>query len=187
MMLPVIASSVASKHDAAMSAIRSALDDSPEEMNDYEREIVANIRDTGWQGTHVFPGEESPGFGYSTGFWVTVGIPEILICSLPGNVAQSILRYILEKADTGFVPPVGVAVADIMVGYDCYFFPIRKEGYEEYPLSSNWFYHGFDYPCLQLVWADEAGLFPWQPGFNEAFRNDQPDLSPEGWLAHLAN
>jgi hypothetical protein len=26
-----------------------------------------------------------------------------------------------------------------------------------------------------------------QAGFNERFREDQPDLSPNGWLAHLAN
>ena len=106
---------------------------------------------------------------------------------MPTNVAHSILQFILEKADSGFVPPVGVAVPDVMVGYDCYFFPIREHAYRDYPLSSNWFYQGIDYPCLSLVWPDEAGLFPWQPGFNERFRHDQPDLTPEGWQAYLAH
>ncbi len=170
-----------------MASNPTALDAPASDLNEYERKLVANVREYGWQGTHVGAGDEQPGFSYSTGFFVTAKIPEILIFSLSANVAQSILRYILEKADRGFVPPVGVAVSDVMVGYDCYFFPIAASGYDEYPLSSTWFYRGADYPCLQLVWTDAAGIFPWQAGFDERFREDQPDISADGWIAHLAH
>lgn len=174
-----------------MTDIPSALDRPSDGYNDYEKDLVANVREHGWQGTSVFPAaddeEPGPGFCYSIGFWRTASIPEILIVGLPMNVGHSVLARIHELAGEGFVPPVGVPVSDVMVGYDCFFFPIAPAAYGEYPLSANWFYGNEDYPCLQLVWTDEAGLFPWQAGFNERFRDDQPDLSPHGWRAHLAN
>ncbi|GAA0327403.1 hypothetical protein GCM10009087_42080 [Sphingomonas oligophenolica] len=170
-----------------MAEIPTALELPASALNDYERDLVADIRQHGWQGTHVCAGDDQPGFSYSIGFFLRAKLPEILIFSLPANVAHSILAHIFEKAADGYVPPVGVAVSDLMVGYDCYFFPIAATAYREYPLSSTWFYRGTDYPCLQLVWTDEAGLFPWQPGFNERFRDDQPDVSADGWIAHLAN
>jgi hypothetical protein len=166
---------------------RTALDDPPDGMNDYERKLVANVREHGWQSTYVGAGEDAPSFAYSIGFWASAAIPEILILSLPSDVSHSILAFIFEEAASGFAPPVGTAVSGVTPGYDCYFFPIGPAAYGEYPLSCNWFYRGRDYPCLQLVWADQAGLFPWQPGFDERFRNDQPDLSAEGWRSHLAN
>ncbi len=177
-----------------MTEIPCALDGPDDGFNDYEQKLVANVREHGWQGTSVFAtdGDEeeeeaAPGFCYSIGFWRTASIPEILILGLPVDVGHSVLARIHEMAGEGFIPPVGVAVPDVMVGYDCIFFPVAPAAYADYPLSANWFYGNRDYPCLQLVWPDLAGLFPWQAGFNERFRDDQPDLSPQGWLAHLAN
>jgi Domain of unknown function (DUF4262) len=37
----------------------------------------------------------------------------------------------------------------------------------------NWLLHS---PVLQLVWPDEAGLFPWHDDFDECLKNDQPSL-----------
>lgn len=170
-----------------MTDVPCAFDRSPDTFNKHEVKIVANIREFGFQGTHVCGGEDARPFSYSTGFWRMASIPEILILTLQARVSQSLFGHLFDRARDGFVPPVGVAVPDVMVGYDCYFFPISPTAYEDYPLSSNWFYGNRDYPCLQLVWADEMGLFPWQAGFNERFRDDQPDLSPDGWRAHLAN
>lgn len=170
-----------------MTDVPCAFDRSPDTFNDYEKKLVANIREYGFQGTHVCAGADGLSFSYSTGLWRMASIPEILILTLQANVSESLFRHIFDVAQHGFVPPVGVPVSDVMVGYDCYFFPVATAAYEDYPLSSNWFYGNRDYPCLQLVWADEAGLFPWQAGFNEQFRDDQPDLSPHGWLSHLAH
>ena len=170
-----------------MTDVPCALDRSPDTFNEHEKKIVANIREHGFQTTSVGAGTDTPSFSYTTGLWRMASIPEILIPTLQASVSHSLFHHIHRQAQHGFVPPIGVPVSDVMMGYDCYFFPIAASAYEDYPLSSNWFYGNRDYPCLQLVWADEVGLFPWQSGFNEKFRDDQPDLSPDGWLAHLAN
>ncbi len=172
-----------------MTDVPCALDRPIESFNDYEKKLVANVREHGWQGTNVFadPDEGKPGFCYSIGFWRMASIPEILITGLPVDVGHGVLRCIHEMAAEGFVPPVGVPVSGLLTGHDCLFFPITPQAYREYPLSANWFYGNKDYPCLQLVWPDLAGVFPWQSGFADRFIGDQPDLSPDGWQAHLAN
>ena len=68
-----------------------------------------------------------------------------------------------------------------------YLFPVAKAYYAEHFGWNRWFYAGDDFPCLQLIWPDRNGVFPWEKGFDETFREDQPDLSEHGWLTSLTN
>jgi hypothetical protein len=52
---------------------------------------------------------------------------------------------------------------------------------------SRWFYGGDAFPCLQIVWSDRDGRFPWQSGFDPALAGLQPDLTENGWLASLTH
>jgi hypothetical protein len=52
---------------------------------------------------------------------------------------------------------------------------------------TRWFYGGDRFPCLQIVWPDRAGVFPWEPGFDATFSNDQADLTEHGWQAAIAD
>lgn len=64
-----------------MTDVPCALDHPSDGYNDYEKDLVANIREYGWQGTSVFASAEDdetgPGFCYSIGFWRTASIPEL--------------------------------------------------------------------------------------------------------------
>ncbi|HEY2534440.1 MAG TPA: DUF4262 domain-containing protein [Xanthobacteraceae bacterium] len=48
-------------------------------------------------------------------------------------------------------------------------------------LTSRWFYGGDDFLCLQLVFPDTSGHFPWSSGSSEGFRTAQPDLTAGNW------
>jgi hypothetical protein len=48
--------------------ILTALDASPERLDQHEQKFVQRIREHGWLGTHVTPDDNGPGFSYTTGF-----------------------------------------------------------------------------------------------------------------------
>ena len=161
--------------------MRTALDSDPETLPPEDREFVEAIREHGWFNTRVLAEEGSPGFSYTTGFWLNRGLPEIILFSLPKETTHGIFWDLFRDLEKGAPPPTGIPVPGVFGNADAYFFPVAPEHSAEHLRWSGWFYGSDDFPCLQLVWPDRAGLFPWQEGFEERFRADQPDLSEEGW------
>ncbi len=65
---------------------------------------------------------------------------------------------------------------DLVEGYECEFRTVNPSHYDGLLNYGNWYYKGAPYPVLQLIWPDPAGLFPWEDGFDEGFRKEQPSL-----------
>jgi len=165
----------------------TALDASDDAFDDGERNFVSNIREHGWFRTNVFAEAEFPGFSYTTGFWVSLRRPEIITFSLRSETTHDIYWDIFRDARGGIEIPIGRRTNEIFANNPAYVFLVAKKRYPEYLGWSRWFYGGDDFPCLQLVWPDRAGLFPWDSGADEAFLSSQPDLTEDGWLASLAD
>lgn len=160
--------------------MRSALDVPGDGFSDYEKNLVSKIREYGWFCTNVLAEEDYVGFSYSTGFWVSLNHPELIVFSI-GDSAQDVLWEMFDAVKVGEQFPVGRRISGIFKGFDAFLAPVSKDRYAEYILSSRWFYGNEDFPCLQLIWPDTTGLFPWEPGADPKFADSQPDLSPEGW------
>jgi len=166
--------------------MRTALDMPTDELDQHEQNFVAKIRELGWFSTSVFEDEEGPGFSYSSGFWVNLGVPEVIVFSLGADIAHDVLWDIYRDTKGGRRFPTGARVSDIFATNDAVLLPVGKQHYAEYLGWSRWFYRGDEFPCVQLVWPDKAGCFPWQDGFAERFKGLQPDLSAEGWVKALS-
>jgi hypothetical protein len=164
--------------------MRTALDAPLDALDDHEKDFVSNIREHGWFRTSVFAEDGHVGFSYTTGLWLTLGFPEIIVFSLKTETAHSILWDVFRDVKSGKRPPIGKPT-DIFANMDGVLFPVDHEHYAEHLGWSRWFYGGDDFPCLQLVWPDTRGVFPWQPGAEERFREDQPDLTTKGWAAEF--
>jgi hypothetical protein len=162
------------------------LDANPDTFNKHERQIVADIKEFGWFHTSVYGEAKFEQFSYTTGFWVSSQTPEILTFGL-GKAAHSIFWHMFRQGKAGVKYPLSMRANDILADFPAILFPVAKKYYSEFPLSSRWFYRGEDFPCLQLVWPDLQGRFPWEQGFDESFLADQPDLTEHGWLHSLAN
>ena len=162
--------------------MQTALDVPASELDVHEKNFVANIRAHGWFDNGVMADDEGPGFSYTTGFWITLGFPEIIVFSLKQEIAHDILWDVFREAKSGRQISPGKYADNIFANGGAYFFPVAKQHYYDYLGWSRWFYRGDDFPCLQLVWPDTREAFPWQSGFEDRFRNDQPDLSPDGWI-----
>jgi len=164
----------------------TALDAPTEALDKFEQPFVAKIREHGWFDTAVSEDAEGPGFSYSTGIWVTAGQPEIIMFGLQ-KIAHDVLWSLFRDAVAGVALPLGQRTDQVFGNTAAYVFPVTKRLYPHHLGWSRWFYAGDDFPCVQIVWPDPGGAFPWETGFNPAFLNSQIDLTDRGWLASLAN
>ena len=144
--------------------LETALDDPAGVLNEYERNLVVQIRERGWQTTSVGGDDDGPAFSYTTGFWWSAQGAEVLVFDFPRDLAHDVFGQMMGELRSGRTFPVAEPVPRILAGEDVYLFPIRPEAVAEHLLSSRWFYKYRDFPVVQLVWSDQ-GRFPWETGF----------------------
>jgi hypothetical protein len=162
----------------------TALDADPGALDEHEHKFVALIREHGWFNTRVFDGD--PAFSYTTGFLLQ-GSPEFVIFSMKSEIAHDVFWDLFRDAQKGVRRTTGIRHDDIFGNLPAYLFSIADRYQAEYLGWSRWFYGKEVVPTLQILWPDRAGIFPWEPGFDEEFRNDQPDLSEKGWVNELVD
>lgn len=167
--------------------MRTALQLSDDTLDERERQFLKVVREHGWFSTQVFDDEgEEPDFSYSTGFAVNLDFPEIIVFSLPKEVAHSVLWDLWRDVEAGRKPQIGEKIAGVFGNTDAVLLPVEKSAYAEHLGWSRWFYRGDDFECLQLIWPDREGRFPWEKGFDEDLARKQPDLTGGGWRSHPA-
>ena len=166
--------------------MRTALHVSEANFDPSEKQFVANVREHGWFRTSVAADEQGPAFSYTTGFWQGVEQPELILVGLKHETAHHVLWDLYAEAKAGKPLPIGVPIPDVFGSYAAYVFPVAKRFYAEYLGWSLWFYCGDDFPCLQVVWPDRNGIFPWEEDYDPDLVGSQPDLTENGWKASLA-
>jgi Domain of unknown function (DUF4262) len=165
--------------------MRTRLDSPTGTLDRDEQDFVANIREFGWHSTSVLADDEGPGFSYTTGFWLNLGVPEVILFSLDAQVAHDVLWDVYREAKNGREFPEGVRLSDILGNADCFLMPVGQQHYAKHLGWNRWFYGGDEFPCVQLVWPDRRGRFPWQADADDAFKALQLDISPAGWVKAL--
>lgn len=164
----------------------TALDVPPNTLNEGEQSFVANIKEHGWFRTGVFGDGEGPGFSYTTGFWVSANQPEVIVFSLQ-SIAHDLFWDLFRDAKSGKALPIGKRTDAVFGNFTAYAFPVAKKHYREFLGWNRWFYGGDDFPCLQIVWPDRAGRFPWESEFEAEFKSSQPDLTERGWAYEVSD
>jgi hypothetical protein len=59
--------------------------------------------------------------------------------------------------------------------------PVPEWRFKDYLGGSRWFYGGDKFQCLQMVWPDRKGKFPWQARFSRKLLKEQPDITAANW------
>ncbi len=150
-------------------------------LDDGDRQLLSNIQEHAWQRIGIPAEGELPGFSFTIGLWYSVAFPEVLAFSLPSKTIHDALWEIYRAAQRGSPLPRDVISDGFFGNAPGVLLPVAKRYYREHLGYANWFYGNEAFPCYQLVWPDRQGLFPWQAGFDERFRESQPDLSKDGW------
>jgi len=160
--------------------MRTALDSDAEKLDEDELTFVNIIREHGWHRMSVSEDEEGPGFSYTTGFWLA-GFPEIIIFAMKPEIASDVMWDMYRSQKSGQSHSEVTATNDIFTNLPACLLPVSNKHYREYLGWSRWFYGGNSFPCLQLVWSDRQGKFPWHPDFASEFDSLQPDLTDGNW------
>jgi len=136
--------------------------------NEYEKKLISNVNEHGWQYNHVFdPEGKDPDFTYSIGFPQTLNAPEIIVFGLPKHITQHMLWEMFRQVKDGAMIFDGAVWEDLLEGHFCITRKaMHKDLYSEYLVSSNWFWKetGNEGPLevYQLVWPGAVdGRFPW--------------------------
>lgn len=161
----------------------TALETPDDALDVHEKNFVTMIREHGWFKMSVLAEGDLPGFSYTTGFWRTLGAPEMIVFGLSSETAHNIFWSIYRDIKGGANFPMLTRNGDLLGNHDAYLFPVKKDQYGEHLGWSRWFYAGADFPCSQLVWPDRDGHFPWEPGFDQAMVGRQIDIAEGGWAS----
>ena len=167
--------------------MRTVLDAPFDALNPLEQAFAAKVGEDGFFRAEVFGDATGTGFSYSTGFWVSTGQPEIIMFNMKGEIAHDVFWDMFRLAKGNTPLSLGKSTNQVFANRTAYVFPIAKKFYPDYLGWSRWFYGGDHFPCLQIVWPDCEGVFPWQRRFDSAQPGGQPDLTEHGWQASLAN
>ncbi len=159
----------------------TALDAPPEMLDQHEQNFVAKIREHGWFDMQVGADDDGPGFSYTTGFWLKFNFPELIVFALPPKTAHDAFWHIHREIETGNRLAIGERTDAIFEGLAAVLLPVAPQQYRSHLGWSRWFYGNDDFQCLQLVYPDATGHFPWSPGVSERERISQPDLTAGNW------
>lgn len=136
-------------------------------INEYERDVLANVEKFGWQSTHVHPTATSSSplpFTYSVGLYSSFHQPEFLVIGLDRKRAEAIIRDLADFARSGNMIPLDRPSDASPGGVSCAFVPVPRNRYNDYVFSALWYYAEVEFPLYQAVWPDESGWYPWNKG-----------------------
>ncbi len=144
-----------------------------------EAKINSDVQVYGFFVMVVFdPSRAQPPFAYTIGLHHTnPALCDLLMLGLDGERLQRFVSSIAQSALDGSLYEAGQTSA-IFTANDLSFFfaPVEAEHYNDYLGWAINYYECQPFPVLQVVWLDEASHFPWQLGFDERFRVQQPLL-----------
>lgn len=133
----------------------------------YEDVVLENIETFGWHVVLVPDDDQGPGFAYTIG-----QEPEVIVFGLEPKRMHAILEACGEAKE---LKP-DVPLPGFLEGSPVVFKRVAKEQYKNYLGYAMWYHEGTDFEALHCVWPDQAGKFPWQPGFRKDWLPLQPDL-----------
>jgi len=152
-----------------------------EDLNDYEKRLLQNIEEFGWQCLSVIGEEQNPSFSYSIGFTKTLDAPEFIIFGIDEQVRLDVLWNVFDALKEGRESADMDRWSDLIVGYDCILREVDPSNMVRDYFNSAIWYHGppeqnGPLRAMQIVWPDAFGIFPWEPGCAEWVCEDQPPL-----------
>jgi hypothetical protein len=155
----------------------TALNADPARLDPHEQNFVGNIRKHGWTGTHVAAENTAPGFSYTTGFWLKFKFPELIVFGLKGKAAHDTFWHMYRTLAAGKRFAIGTHEDDIFENVSAMLLSVSRLHYRDRLGWNRWFYGNDEFDCLQLIFPDVDGHFPWEGSVRAA----PPDLTEGNW------
>jgi hypothetical protein len=142
---------------------------SPRVENEMSRKTIADVRRVGWSVIGVLPDADHPQpFAYTIGLHHSFQLPDFILIGMdyPGS-GKALNRLVLDARARGTLS-LGVALDDLFEDARAMLVELADGPELQARMTgTRWFEEGPS-PCVQLVWSDRDGLFPWDEGCDEA-------------------
>jgi hypothetical protein len=150
----------------------------PKAEEEADEILIRNVREHGCHILQVSPEKGHPPFSFSIGLALNYGQAEIIIFGMSPSKAATIINIVRDDAAKGKKYVDGDVSSDILVNGRVCFIEVPLQLYDTYLGTAIWFYRKSPrpFPCLQLVWPDRHGRFPWETGCDAGIKRDQPVL-----------
>jgi hypothetical protein len=150
----------------------------PKPEEEADKTLIENVRERGCHILGVAGDKDEPPFSFSIGLALNYGQAEIVIFGMDPRKAAQIINIVRDDAAKGKKYADGDVSSDILLNVNVCFVQVPLQLYDKYLGTAIWFYRKSPrpFPCLQLVWPDREGRFPWETGFDPSMKRDQPTL-----------
>jgi hypothetical protein len=153
------------------------------DAGDEDEKALADIAAYGLHIIQVAEEDELPPFSYSIGIENTLGMPELIVIGLQPAVAGAAINECYRQMKSGAAIKPGEFVAGLLGGdFKCLIGEVSPSYFRQYMGWARWLHKGNGFRAYQIIFPDTAGVFPWEPGASEWFRNRQPLLAASGML-----
>jgi hypothetical protein len=152
----------------------------PEPEDEGDEIVIRNVRQHGCHIVGIAADERGPKYDFSVGLFLNYGQAELILFSLYADDACSLINTVRDRAAAGRKFVAGEVCDDILIESRVCFIDASFPAFVDYMGIAIWFYRRslHPFPCLQMVWSDRSGLFPWNTGFDERLKGYQPLLKP---------
>lgn len=159
---------------------------SPLRLNAGEQKLVDDVAQYGWHVMKVSSRADEPyepPFAYTIGLDATFGWPELICYGLDIDVMAKLLNNAVDELKGGSRPPAeGMILTGVVTDFECRLVPVAQRHHKDHLGFAIWYarYRGLQASsvrCLQLVWPDREGLYPFESGCSQGVKDMQPLLS----------
>lgn len=125
--------------------------------------------------------KKKPGFSYTVGLRM-IGLPDIIVFALNPFVARQILNSVIAAWRNEPHLAESLATLDDVANLPMAFVKLSVDEAEHHMAVTRWYYSIVEGArvrldnCVQMVWSDQKGKFPWSPGFNDKLVGLQSQL-----------
>jgi hypothetical protein len=140
--------------------------------------LFRNVRKHGCHIVGIPGDEEGPGYAFSVGLFANYCHAELIVFGLDPDDQAGVINDVRDRAAAGRTYAAGDVCDDLLVDRRACFVEVPLQAYQDYLGTAIWFYAKSPrpFPCLQIVWADREGRFPWEVGCEERVKRCQPVL-----------
>jgi hypothetical protein len=145
-------------------------------MDEAERRLLENIRRYDYHIVVVGAADTPSPFAHTVGLFHRFHHPEIVVVGLGEDRLVDILTHVAEEVRGGERFEAKKTYDDVLEAHDCTFRRVAARHFATHLARALWYYDGFPFPALQLVWPDADGRYPWQSRVVRGLKQLQPVL-----------